>query len=171
MGSANQGHSVTGWQAVFAGLQAGTAGTAAALVWMGLAAAWHRRSFWTAPNLMASTFYGDSAIRDGFGRSTLAGLALYFLTYAVLGAVFAWLIAGRVRGLARFMVAVLFGVAWYFTAFFLIARHWSPLVTLLHAEKPTLAAHIIYGGVLSRFERFLAVEPPPEPEPVLAEQP
>ena len=49
------------------------------LAWMGTSAVWQRGSFWTPENLMASVFYGNAAIRPGFGASTVSGLALYVL--------------------------------------------------------------------------------------------
>src|SRR5690349_8788335 len=81
--------------ALLAGLQAGMLGACWMLGWFGLASVWQRRSFWTAENLMATAFYGGSAIRDGFGVPTLSGLALYLLLYSTLGAAFAMLAGGR----------------------------------------------------------------------------
>ena len=41
----------------------------------------------------------------------------------------------------------------------------GPLIPLLHAERPTIIGHIIYGAVLARFPRYLtrrALAPAPE---------
>src|SRR5947209_366470 len=76
-------------QASMAGLQAGMVGVLWMLAWLGVSDAWQRRSFWTAENLFASAFYGESAIRRGFAFSTLSGLALYLILYSLLGAAFA----------------------------------------------------------------------------------
>src|ERR1044071_5222092 len=84
------------FSAALAGLQAGMLGVCWMLAWLGVTAAWERRSFWMAENLMASVFYGDRAIRAGFAAKTLSGLALYLLLYSALGAVFAAAVANRV---------------------------------------------------------------------------
>ena len=66
--------------AVFlAGLQAGMIGICWMLVWLGLSAKGQGRSFWTAENLIATVFHGDTAIRRGFGSTTLSGVALFVL--------------------------------------------------------------------------------------------
>src|SRR5690348_18216230 len=79
-----------------AGLQSGMMGVLWMLAWLGVSATWQRRSFWTAENLLASAFYGDSAIRSGFAFSTLSGMALYLLLYSLLGAAFALMVRERI---------------------------------------------------------------------------
>ena len=49
------------WFVVLAGIQAGVVGALILLGYVALDSAWHRRSVWTVPNLLASTFYGESA--------------------------------------------------------------------------------------------------------------
>ena len=78
-----------------AGLQGGMLGVCWMLVWLGISAEWQRRSFWTAENLMASAFYGGSAIRSDFAGGTLSGMAVYLLLYSLLGAVFAVIVRDR----------------------------------------------------------------------------
>src|SRR5215472_14218713 len=72
-----------------AGIQAGIVGALILLGYLALDSAWHRRSIWTVPNLMASTFYGESAYRPGFGARTSAGVALLLFLYGLLGLLFA----------------------------------------------------------------------------------
>src|ERR1044071_4243347 len=79
-----------------AGLQAGMLGICWMLIWLGISAEWQRRSFWTAENLMASAFYGGSAIRSDFASPTLSGMAVYLVLYSLIGAVFAVLVRDRV---------------------------------------------------------------------------
>jgi hypothetical protein len=155
MDSANQGPAAHPLRVLLAGLQAGVIGICGALLWLGVNAVWQRRSFWTAANLMASTFYGDRAIHSGFARITLAGLALYIVVYGVLGAVFAGAASGRARGLRLVLIGMLFGIAWYFLSFGFMWKKISPLMVLLHFERPTLVGHLLYGGIVGRFESFL----------------
>ncbi len=155
MVSANGGVAPGRAAALLAGLQAGIAGTVAALIWLGASSAWQHRSFWTPANLMASTFYGDRAIHAGFASSTVSGLALYFSLYGVLGACFAAALAGRATGLRLLAIGLLFGLAWYLFSFGLVWKRVSPLVTLLHVQKTTMVGHLIYGGIVGRFEWFV----------------
>ena len=148
------------WAALLAGLQAGTVGTFAALAWMGLSSTWQRRSFWAAVNLMASTFYGEESIHAGFASSSATGIALYLVMFGVLGAVFAAACAGRVRGLPLLATGILFGLAWYYFSFAVMWKRVNPLMVLLHAQRPTLVGHLLFGAVLGRYERF--VPSPPE---------
>lgn len=138
-----------------AGLQAGMAAVLYMLAWLGLSAAWHQSSFWTAENLWASTFYGGAAIHRGFSVSTLSGLALYLLVYSTLGGLFALAVRGKVPRLRLVLISLLVAVCWYYLSFHWIWRAFSPLVTLLHAEQPTLLGHVIYGAAISQFPRYL----------------
>ena len=64
------------FDASLAGLQAGMIATLWMLAWMGMSAVWQRTSFWTAENLLASTFYGSAAIHTGFSYHTISGAGL-----------------------------------------------------------------------------------------------
>jgi hypothetical protein len=140
---------------LLAGLQAGLLAVLSMLCWLGLSAKWHRQSFWTAANLMASTFYGSPAIHAGFSLSTVSGLALYVMLYAALGAVFALAVHARARGLTLVLAGVAFGLSWYFLSFGVLWKKLSPLVALLHPERPTMAGHLLYGALVARFPRYL----------------
>jgi hypothetical protein len=159
MDSANESVTAYVGDTLLAGLQSGILAVLALLVWMGVSAVWQGRSFWTAANLMASSFYGDAAIHSGFAHSTLSGLALYVVLYGALGAVFAAAVNGHVRGVQLLLFGLLFGLAWYYCSFGLLWKRFSPLMALLHAERPTMVGHLIYGGLTSRYTRYL-----PRPE-------
>ena len=145
-----------------AGLQAGMIAVCWMLAWLGVSAMWQRRSFWTSENLMASVFYGDAAIRRGFSFSTVSGMALHFIVYSLLGALFAAAVRSRLTGLGTLLAGILFALAWYYLWFHAIGKNMLPLIALLHAERPTVFGHVIYGGLLARFHAFL---PPAEPKP------
>jgi hypothetical protein len=55
-----------------------------------------------------TVFHGDTAIRRGFGSSTLSALALYLLAYSLLGGLFASLIRARFTSLGAVLLGVLF---------------------------------------------------------------
>ena len=148
--------------AFLAGLQAGMVGVWWMLAWMGASAVWQRRSFWAPENLMASVFYGNAAIRRGFGASTVSGLALYVLLYSLLGAGFAMAVAGRLSRPRLALASIAFALCWYFVAFHLVAKAVSPLIVLLDTERTTFLGHALYGVLLARFPVYLpqAAEPP-----------
>jgi len=156
-------------EAFLAGLQAGMVGVLWMLAWLGISATWQRRSFWTAENLLASAFYGDTAIRRGFAFSTLSGLALYLIVYSLLAAAFAIVVRGNVSPGRTLLFGIVLGLGWYYLSFHLIWKATMPLVALLHAERPTVLGHLVYGTFVGRFSAYLPrVAPPAAPVPVEA---
>src|SRR5689334_15491114 len=141
--------------AVLAGLQAGMLGVFAMLAWLGVSAIWQRRSFWTAENLMASAFYGAGSVRAGFATRTISGLAVYLLLYSAVGAVFVLVVHKRIPTSRALLTSVLFSIAWYYLAFRWMFQSVLPLVALLHAERPTLIGHLVYGTFLSWYPAYL----------------
>jgi len=150
-----EGHSPSTVSVFLAGLQAGMIGAGAMLVWLGASAIWQRRSFWTSENLMASLFYGDAAIHTGFAFSTVSGLAVFLITYSLLGALFAGSVRNRLTGWGTLLVSILISVSWYYFWFQTVGRRALPLVALLHSERPTLFGHVIFGCLLARFHAYL----------------
>lgn len=138
-----------------AGLEAGMIAALWMLAWMGSNSAWQQRSFWTAENLLASTFYGGSAVRDAFSSRTISGLALYLLVYSSLGCLFAAVFRLKLPPVRLLLASILGALAWYYVSFHLIWKAFSPLIPLLYAERPTILGHVIYGAVLARYPRYL----------------
>jgi len=136
---------------LLAGLEAGMLGVLFMLAWLGLSAKMQGRSFWTAENLMASTFYGGRAIRSGFAQRTLSGLALYLLLYSTLGAVFAALLSDRLPRFRILLLSVVFALGWYYLAFHVIWRSLAPLMVLLYSAQPMILGHLVYGTFLGRY--------------------
>lgn len=150
--------------AFLAGLQGGMIGVLWMLGWLGISAKWQQRSFWTAENLLASAFYGDSAIRSGFASTTFSGLALYLLIYSLLGAFFAAVLRDQHPPGRTLLLAIIFALGWYYLSFHLIWKAVMPLVALLHAERATVLGHLVYGTFLGRYPQYLPH--PPQPAPV-----
>jgi hypothetical protein len=146
--------------AFLAGLQAGMLGVLWMLAWIGVSSTLQRRSFWTAENLLASVFYGDSMLRPDFTAGTFFGIALYLLIYSLLGALFAMAVRDRLRPGRRALFSIMFALTWYYLSFHLIWKSLAPLVYLLHSDRSTLFGHVIYGAVLARFPVYFH---PPKP--------
>jgi hypothetical protein len=152
-----------------AGLQGGMMGALGMLGWLGITSAWRNRGFWSSENLMATAFWGPDSVRSGFGFQSVSGLALYLLIYSLLGSLLAVVLRNRLRANLTLLVAILFGLAWYYLSFRVIYERALPLVALLHVERHTVVGHVIYGFLLGRYPAFLQkiepslTEPPPQP--------
>jgi len=138
-----------------AGIQAGVAGALTLLAYLALDSAWHRRSVWTVPNLLASTFYGESAYRQGFGMRTSAGVALLLVIYGLLGALFGLVIRDHGTVLRVILFGLIYGTACFFLSFDWAWKHVNPLVPLYYPQRAMLVGHLLYGSVMgSRFPGY-----------------
>src|SRR5713101_5788780 len=79
---------------VMAGLECGVLGGVFMLVWLAIISLLQGRSVWSIPNLLASTFYGEAALRRGFRWATLSGVALHLVMTAIVGMVFGLAVGG-----------------------------------------------------------------------------
>jgi len=155
--------------AFLAGLQAGMLGVLWMLAWMGFTAAWQRRSFWTAENLMASAFHPNGNLAAAFGWNTVSGLALYLALYSLLGALFATVAARRrLQSVRVVLLALAFALAWYYLSFRLLWQAVSPSIAFLHPVQSTVAGHFIFGLSLGRFYSYFPPAEKPCPESVAA---
>ncbi|HLM98416.1 MAG TPA: hypothetical protein VK335_04000 [Bryobacteraceae bacterium] len=138
-----------------AGIQAGVAGALTLLAYLALDSAWHRRSIWTVPNLLASTFYGESAYRQGFGVRTSAGVALLFVIYGLLGALFGLVIRDHGSLLRVTLLGLIYGTAWFFLSFDWMWKHINPMVPLYSPDRAMLVGHMLFGSVMGgRFQVY-----------------
>ena len=96
------------WSLALAGIQAGTVGALILLGYLALDSAWHRHSVWTVPNLLASTFYGESAYRQGFSAGTSVGydFSLDKLQYGEVQANYNWNCCGLSFEVRRYSLGV-----------------------------------------------------------------
>ncbi|MGO9012724.1 MAG: hypothetical protein ACLQPN_21725 [Bryobacteraceae bacterium] len=153
-----------------AGLQAGTVGVLSMLLWLGVCAAWRREDFWSSPNLLAGVFYPRYAYRTGLEWSTAFGGSLYILLYSALGTLFA-LAAGRPMNRLRLaLVAMTFGLGWYWITYRWLWRLSPPLAALLDGGRAPILGHLMYGALLGRFPRYLPCAAAPETIPAAVEE-
>ena len=125
------------------------------LAWLGVSARCGTAdSFWTAPNLLASTFYGEFALRNRFTVHTLSGLALFLLIYGSLGIFFGLamqhrrgglLLACRSAGWSRFLLP---GIR-------LDTETLESALALYSHDRPMLAGHVLYGAMLGYYAKNL----------------
>jgi hypothetical protein len=141
--------------AALAGFQAGMVAVFAMLVLVGLASAWYRRTFWYVPNLMASTIYGDDAIRGGFSWESVVGIALYAIPYSLFGALFGAAIVNRLPRFRLVMVGMVAGLAWHYLWFGLLWKWLNPLIPLYTHDQPMIWGHLLFGAMLGRYPLYL----------------
>jgi hypothetical protein len=126
-----------------------------------------RRSPWTIPNLLATTFYGERAYRPGFIVPTWAGLAGAFAVYCAAGVLFA--VAGRERkgGWLVLFAGLAAGLAmnWFF--FGIVLRAVNPLVQIYSPDRLIAVSHLLYGAALASYPSFARqLQPVPVPPPI-----
>ena len=139
-----------------AGLQAGMMAVIVMLGWLGVSAMWQRHTFWTAPNQMATVFRGGAAIVPGFGPYTASGISVYVLLYSLLGALYAVIAPRRLTALGAMLCGVLLAVGWYSLWFQALGQRVMPLVWMLHAERPMVFGHVLYGVLLARYPAYIS---------------
>ena len=162
------------WLLALAGIQAGVGGTLVLLGYLALDSAWHRRSIWLVPNLLASTFYGESAYQPRFSARTGSGLALLLVLYGVLGALFGLVVRDQGSRLRMTLLGLIFSTGWFFLSFDVLWKYVNPMVRMYSPDRAMLVGHLLYGGLLGRRFPFYVrsmsagegpAEPPAPPEP------
>ena len=151
-----------------AGLEAGMMAALAMLALLGSASILYRKSFWTSPNILASTFYGEAALRDRFSGTTFSGLAFYLLIYGVLGALFGLAIRDQRNVLRVMCIGILAAIAWYYFSFGVMWKRCNPLVVLYTHDRPMFAGHVLYGMLLARIGHYVRALQPKQAAPDVA---
>jgi hypothetical protein len=155
MDPATEHRTLNAKDAFLAGLQAGLVALLWMLIWLGMSSILERRGFWAPENLLASAFYGNRAIRTGFGFSTLSGISLYILIYCPLGALFAMSVRRRLPRFRLTLTAVAVSLLFYYLTFCGLWKTLAPLAAVLHSRSATVLGHVIFGAMLARFPAYL----------------
>jgi hypothetical protein len=145
-----------------AGLQAGTVGAIDMMLWLGVCSVCRREDFWTSPNLLAGAFGSPAAFHTGGMWRSAFGVALYILLYGLLGALFALAAVRPMTRLRLALVAMAFGLGWYWIVYRWLWRAVLPLAALLHGGRATVLGCLLYGALLGRFPRYLPRAAGPE---------
>jgi len=145
MSSGNRG--AFGWPGALAGLEAGIVGALVLLGYLMLDSAWRRRSIWSIPNLLATTF-SDSTIRSGFGTQTWSGLALLIVMYGTLGAIFSLVAPEHMTRSRVTFLGLLLGLIWFYFSFGVLWSYINPWVPLESSSRAMWVGHVLYGGVM-----------------------
>src|SRR5260370_41269399 len=123
------------------GVEAGVLGGLFMMAWLATVSLLQGRSIWSMPNLLASTFYGEAALRRGFRWTSLSGVALHVIVSAMAG-VPAGLAGGGVAHSGRGQLLGLGGgVDWDFLSGGSFLSDANPLVALFSRRGGALLAH------------------------------
>ncbi|MGC8881700.1 MAG: hypothetical protein ACP5UT_02610 [Bryobacteraceae bacterium] len=152
-----------------AGVDVGAGASIAVLLWFAVHSRLLGDPWWAKFNLAAAVIYGSEVYWMGRGRATLAGAALLFVLYTLLGVLFAFL-AGRRSFWRSALLALLWMALWQMAA----ERHVWPLLddaapqyfNRLATVPAHLAAAILlmrYPSRLRRLEALFQPAPPTRP--------
>jgi hypothetical protein len=137
-----------------AGLQAGVLGSLVMLLFLMLGSVWSGRSVWNLPNLLATAFAGPDAYRNHYTRTTPGGIALIVVIYGLLGVCWG-LMAGKNQPKWLPLAGLAAGLAVYEIFFGLIWKQTRPLIALYAPDRQLMAAHLLWGVLLTRSVPFL----------------
>ena len=125
------------------------------LIWLGLLSFLQGRSVWSIPNLLASTFYGEVALRRGFRWTTLSGVALHLVMTAIVGLVFGLAVGGATNRSRVMLLGLAAGLTWYFLGLDVFWKHVNPMVSPYFQGSGMLLAHLGLGYSLGSFPKYL----------------
>jgi hypothetical protein len=124
------------------------------LVWLGLLSFLQGRSVWSVSNLLASTFYGEAALRRGFRWTTLSGAALHVIMTAMVGLVFGLAVGGVTSRSRVMLLGLAAGMMWYYLGIDVFWRHLNPMVPHYFKGSGMLLAHLGLGYFLGLFPKY-----------------
>ncbi len=165
---------------LLAGIDAGALAAIAVLAWFAVHARLLREPWWAKFNLAAAPLFGERVFYMGPGRATVAGAALLFILYTLLGVLFAFL-AGNRSPLRAFLLAALWMTCWHFFAHSHFWPRLDPYALPYFLWPATAPAHAAAAVLLARFPsrlhrlralaapELLSAPPPaapPEPDPL-----
>jgi hypothetical protein len=132
------------------GLQAGTLGGVAMLVWFALALPLTGEPWWLIANLWASRWYSVGTVLMEPGFVTLSGAAMLLFLAGITGVVNGLLTpGGRLFGLAV-------AIAWYLLCHAYLWKRIAPMMAG-YASQPVLAAgFLVYGSAIGWHPQLLA---------------
>ncbi len=135
-------------QILLAGIETGVMGGLLMMAWLGLVSLLYGRTVWHPANLIATTFYGDEALRRGFRWATLSGLSLHVVVCVTIAILFGFLV-NRISGRRQvLLLGLAVGVGWYLLGFAFFWRLLNPVVLEYRPSQAMFVAHLLFGVCL-----------------------
>ncbi len=133
-----------------AGLETGVIGGLAMMTFLFAHSLLRGQPWWSHANLLGSVIYGQSALWRGFGRASLAGIAVEVILSGIAGLLYGVCFA-RTRGrMVSLLLGLSSGVIWFFLSHWVVFKNIGPLVPVYASQPATLLGHMIFGLALSR---------------------
>ncbi|MCS7043824.1 MAG: hypothetical protein NZR01_13640 [Bryobacteraceae bacterium] len=149
-----------------AGVDAGAAAALAVLGWFALHSRLLGEPWWAKFNMAAAAIYGSDVFWMGRSRATLAGAALLFLVYTLLGVIFA-LLAGRRGAWRSLLLALLWMGLWHMVAERFVWPWLDGAAPQYFSRLATAPAHLAAAILLLRSpSRLQKLESLFQPEPL-----
>src|SRR5262245_844937 len=136
---------------LMAGIEAGVLGGLFMMAWLAALSLLRGGTIWSMPNLLASTFYGEEALRRGFGWSSLSGVALQVIVSAMAGLLFGLAVDGIPHRGRVMLLGLAAGAAWYFLSVGVFWKYVNPIVSLYARGGGMFLAHVGMGAFLGSF--------------------
>jgi hypothetical protein len=145
------------WSALLpAGLATGVLAASVAILYYALDGMLRGDGPWRYLNLQAAGLFGRRALTESFSTITLAGMSLYIVMSAAVGALAVWPLAKlRNRSYWRRALGLAIGLAWYYLSFRLLWREWNPALVVRQPFPGALIGHLVYGFCLGLLPRAL----------------
>src|SRR5258708_819649 len=149
-----------------AGVEAGVLGGLFMMLWLAILSLLQGRSVWSVPNLLASTFYGEAALRRGFRWTSLSGVALHLIMTAMAGLMFGLAVSGIASRSRVMLLGFASGMVWYFLWLGFFWKLMNPIVPVYGSGGGMLLAHLGLGYFLGSFPKYWSeLKPAPAARP------
>lgn len=166
MPSGNTGRAGSSLLRAIAGVESGVIGGVFMLAWLALLSLFQGRSIWSVPNLLASTFYGEAALRRGFRWTSLSGVALHLIMTAMAGLMFGLAVSGIASRSRVMLLGFASGMVWYFLWLGFFWKLMNPIVPVYGSGGGMLLAHLGLGYFLGSFPKYWSeLKPAPAARP------
>ena len=154
MPSGNHSRAGSSLLRALAGVESGVIGGVFMLAWLALLSLLQGRSIWSTPNLLASTFYGEVALRRGFRWTSLSGVALHLVMTAMAGLMFGLAVSSIASRRRVMLLGFASGMAWYFLSLGFFWKLMNPIVPVYGSGGGMLLAHLGLGYFLGSFPKY-----------------
>lgn len=136
----------TKWLA--AGMEVSVFGSVLALSLLVVLSGFDGMHWYSYGNLFSIGLYSPTVLDMRFGYWSLAGFALAFLYFVVIGMLFACVFRSRRRGIGPHLVGVAYALAFFLTGDRLWWQAWSPYLVIYGIHAHLMWSHVLFGAAL-----------------------
>ena len=141
--------------AALAGLETGVLGGVALLGWYALSSLAAGEVAWDVPARLGAACRGASYWPEQLGLDVAAGASMHIAGAGLAGALFGLVARGVASLRRRFLLGVLFGLAWYYVLGQILLRSAGAGAYPFLLRRPVIAGYALFGLFLALYPRFL----------------